>query len=445
MKRFISICALVIFGLTFECSVIGWKKKTATVTPISGSAEPVQQQLSPKAQAKEKAMKLKTSKGFTGFSEEEKNKVTGQDKEARWVELCGAKGILSGKNLTDGEFGLLVSKGMIDGISFVDLSKNKDLKFSDPEFDFQGLKKKLFGSLKKLDLSETGITEVQNISWPASLKELILANCASLKSLDGLQPLDGLEVLDLTGIIFKAVEEGKISGEKTLSFLKLKTPKLRILVLSKSNVTSAGIEKLPISVVTFDLRGCADLKGLPDFKALKNLKTLLLGGSGITSIEGGNLPASLEEINAVAASGLASITGDLPANLKRLFASHTKLTRIEKLPVKIEFLDLSFIKEGSFILPDMSMCKGLACVYLTESNVTDVSVKKFPPKAKVFDIRRSGGEAQKGLVRNHSVEDINDFAYRGTVGKKVAEEGQEVQAVGSSDLSASGGEHPKSE
>ncbi|KAE8727430.1 Detected protein of unknown function [Hibiscus syriacus] len=138
--------------------------------------------------------------------------------------------------------------------------------------------------LEDLDLSETQISTLPNIS-SKKLRSIILNKCTQLKEAPDFQSLPNLFELDLRGYPKNACDRIKslenLSGEAVEYLPK----KLEVLDLS-----GEAVESLPSSLVKLTdlkqllLKGCSSLKELPSLNTLSQLEVLDLSGIQVENL-----------------------------------------------------------------------------------------------------------------------------------------------------------------
>ena len=191
-----------------------------------------------------------------------------------------------------------------------------------------------------------------------------------------------LELIKLAGPFVRKLNLGNTwyNDEKLEEIFKA-CPKIKVLDLSRTLLTGAVIDKLPIGLKRLNLEDCANLKTVDNLPI--GLKWLCL--NGCTKLTDADL-------------------GNLPAGLQTLYLQSHDLTRaiIDKLPSRLETLSLRFIKLSdddvgnlphtlrtvvllSTTLTDActaKLHKGLQSVVLIVPNLTDAAIALLPSGLK---------------------------------------------------------------
>ncbi|KAF5938257.1 hypothetical protein HYC85_025763, partial [Camellia sinensis] len=129
--------------------------------------------------------------------------------------------------------------------------------------------------LQHLDLSDSGIICLPELSNLSNLSVLYLKRCTNLKALPPLETLSNLEELNLCGVS---------SLKETGAGFLVHMSRLQILDLSETQ-----IEQLPSmsnlkSLRQLSIRGCQHLQTVPNLEVLMSLKVLDLSGTAVTHI-----------------------------------------------------------------------------------------------------------------------------------------------------------------
>ncbi|KAL8158720.1 hypothetical protein V2J09_000257 [Rumex salicifolius] len=141
----------------------------------------------------------------------------------------------------------------LSNIKELDLSSLQIIPPQELKFDFM----QFFVNLQILDLSETPVAQLPDMSKLVNLKELLLANCQHLEVVPNLKPLTNLETLDLSLLESSTINNGQGESEN-----KVPSSRRKLVLKNRSGVqglfplTSLG------ELGHLDLRG-TDVERIP--------------------------------------------------------------------------------------------------------------------------------------------------------------------------------------
>ena len=256
-------------------------------------------------------------------------------------------------------------------------------------------KKHLSEDGRRLDLSGTELTSLEDVKLPTSLQVLNLGN-TNLTSLDGVGLPASLQRLDLLGTQLTSLDDVELPanlqvlnlGNTNLTSLDgVELPaKLQELNLGNTNLTSLDGVELPASLQWLYLSG-SQLTSLDDVELPASLQDLNLSYANLTSLEGVKLPANLQWLY-LHGTKLTSLEGvELPANLQSLYLGSTKLTSLEgvELPANLQSLYLGSTKLTS--LEGVELPANLQSLYLGSTKLTSLEGVELPANLQELDLR----------------------------------------------------------
>jgi hypothetical protein len=237
---------------------------------------------------------------------------------------------------------------------------------------------KVCPNIKKLNLSDTNVSNATISKLPTGLISLQLKNCNELTAIDHL-PL-GLKSLNLSS---------NYPNLKDLGLDRLPEGFLSINLSYCSDLTDADIKKLPKGLQILNLTSCYKLTDAAIENLPPSLLSLNLHQCPISEAALAKLPQKLQSLNLSHRSILSDATiKTLPQSLLSLdLTGCESLTEaaIDHLPQGLKSLDLSYCDQLRHKIFDR-LPPGIESLGLSWFSLTDEAIDKIPKGLKSLDL-----------------------------------------------------------
>ncbi|PIA38185.1 hypothetical protein AQUCO_02800088v1 [Aquilegia coerulea] len=276
-----------------------------------------------------------------------------------------------------------------------ELAKLKVLDLSGAS-NFMAFQDQSFGKkydLQVLNLSKTQVSELPLLSGCLNITELLLRDCAKLKTLTPLEELTKLKVLDLSGATLFVNFQDQSLGKKY---------DLHSIDLSKTQVVELPSLSGCTNLIELILRDCPKFKQLPHLEELERIEVLdLSGDSSFTALQNECLPNNcalqtldlsgtqvqefsflsrckkLSQISLRGCSNLETLSLAGILNLQELDLSGTLIEKLSTSPSNHHNLHKLLLKGCTkfSMLPDSEVLKNLEVLDLSCTNIREIPAK----------------------------------------------------------------------
>ena len=289
--------------------------------------------------------------------------------------------VLSGCGITDSKFPILPGS-----LTMLDLSKNRNLT----SIDLNGLT-----NLENLKVGICGIVTIKSSQLPNSLKELNLNWNSQLTSLE-LKGLDKLEELhlsacDLTNLYSSPLTTLNLKENKRLKSIDLRgISNLLKLNLSYNGITAIESGNLPDSLNELDLSYNSKLISM-NLSGLTNIKTLGIMQCDLKTLNSFIFPGSLTQIKLHGNSDLKNVSLNGLTNLENLDLIDCGITHLtsSQLPDSLQHLYLGNNKDLKSV--DLKRSIQLELLDMSYCGLKNLNSIKFPHSLRKLILK--GNEA----------------------------------------------------
>lgn len=228
-----------------------------------------------------------------------------------------------------------------------------ELKLDNNEIDNSNLSNVLTHNLTKLSMVNTGLVSIDNVRFPKTMKEVILAKNEIFQVNNVVFGSDSFVKLDLSNNRLKTFHsvQNNLVIPPSLKSLDLRsnmvsdladftfTSHLESLSLNgywKDALTNDTVKHFPCSLKVLNLAGFLDSRTIHDldidFKVFPNLETLVLEHNGIRLIEKVQYPASLQSISYAHNKIEHLHFNQFPTTIRRVDFNHNLVKELKTLP-----------------------------------------------------------------------------------------------------------------